>query len=267
MPYSSQFFSADPITVGSYTLCDALVNKINWFWDIRADDGTFSVDNIADNGQQQNVMVYGNGFYFGSSPSSPDVGDVRIHFKSIPEGTVSLVAAQTGNTFSPYVTKRGGLILLLRSGTRTADELFLLAERDNVVITWLVRFAGFLVMFIGLRMVSKPLEVVLDRIPLVGRCAGDLMDSATGLVNCTVAAVLSMVTIAIAWLAYRPLLTFFLLAIVGGIVYFMKRKVDVNRAKAAHEIPVAQGVPISDPYNPVAQAYPVAVPYTDQGIV
>ena len=132
-------------------------------------------------------------------------------FQYIPEGTVSLVAAQTGSSFSPYVTKRGGSLLLLRSGYRSSDELFLLAERDNVIITWLLRFAGFVVMYLGLKMVAGPLEVILDRIPLVGRCAGDLMGGATSLVTCIVAAALSIVTIAIAWLAVRPLFTFFLL--------------------------------------------------------
>lgn len=243
MTYSSQVYSADPITVGSYTLSSGLVNKINWFSDL-IDDGSLSVDNIADEYGQQIATVYGNGFYLGSNPNSPDVGDMKIDFKYIPEGTVSLIAAQTGGTFSSYVTKRGGSLLLLRSGYHTADDLFLLAQRDNAVITWLVRFAGFLVMFMGLKTVSQPLEVVLDRIPLVGRFAGDLMGGATGIVTCIVAAALSILTIAIAWFAYRPLLTFVLLAIVGGLGYIMKKKVDATRNETDYEIPTVNATPI-----------------------
>jgi hypothetical protein len=77
MPYSSQDYSADPITVGSYTLSGGLVNKINWFSDLN-NDGSLSIDNIADDYGQQHAMVYGSGFYLGASPSSPDVGDVKI---------------------------------------------------------------------------------------------------------------------------------------------------------------------------------------------
>ena len=134
--------------------------------------------------------------------------------------------------------------MLLRSGYHTADDLFLLAQRDNAVITWLVRSAGFLVMFMGLKTVSQPLEVVLDRIPLVGRFAGDLMGGATGIVTCIVAAALSILTIAIAWFAYRPLLTFVLLAIVGGLGYIMKKKVDATRNETDYEIPTVNATPI-----------------------
>lgn len=117
-----------------------------------------------------------------------------------------------------------------------------------MVITWLVRLAGFVVMYLGLKMVSQPLEVVLDRIPLVGRCAGDLMGGATSLVTCLAAAVLSVLTIAIAWLAYRPLLTFTLLAIVGGLVYVMKKKVDESKrnGNASNEIPTVTATPVYD---------------------
>ena len=77
MTYSSQVYSADPITVGSYTLSSGLVKKINWFSDL-IDDGSLSVDNIADEYGQQIATVYGNGFYLGSNPNSPDVGDMKI---------------------------------------------------------------------------------------------------------------------------------------------------------------------------------------------
>ena len=238
MPYASQTFEVDPITVGSYTLSSGLVDKINWWKDWVDTDGSLSTEKITDDTGRDSAIVYDNGFYQGQNPSNPEVGDVRISFKYIPEGTVSFVAAQTGDSFSPYVTQRGGSILLLRSGYRTSDELFLLAQRDNTIITWLVRFAGFLLMFIGLKSIAGPLEVVLDKIPCVGRFAGDLMSGATSIATCIAAAALSILTIAIAWLMYRPLLTFFLLCIVGGLTYLMRRRVDEKRRTADYAIPV-----------------------------
>lgn len=246
MLYSSQSFSAYPITVGSYTLGGGLLGKIDWFSDFNNDD-SFSVDNIVGIGRKENVMVNSNGFYFGDSPSYPDVGDLKIKFQYIPEGTVSIIAAQSGDTFSPYVTKGGKSLLFLRSGHHTAEEMFSLAEKDNTVFTWGMRFCGFILMFVGLKMVSHPLEVVLDRIPFVGRFAGDLIDGATGIVTCIAAAIFSILTIAFAWFAYRPLFTFFLLAIVGGLVYFMKRRVDSKRTDTNYDMPMVQAVQI--PYT------------------
>jgi len=245
MPYSSQEFAASPIALGSYTLSNDLVKKINWYLDLNNDGSLISADNISDEYAQQNMVVHGNGFYMGDNPSYPDVGDMKIKFRYILEGTVSLIAAQTGSTFSSYATKRGGSLLLLRSGYHSADDLFTLAERDNAVVTWLVRLVGFVVMYMGLKMVSEPLEVVLDRIPFVGRFAGDLVGGATSIVTCIVAAALSISTVAIAWFAYRPLLTFFLLGIVGGLIYLMKRKVESKRyGEADHEIPLVNAYPI-----------------------
>mmetsp|Transcript_3002 Transcript_3002/g.5504 ORF Transcript_3002/g.5504 Transcript_3002/m.5504 type:complete len:423 (+) Transcript_3002:202-1470(+) len=245
MPYSSQEFAANPIALGSYTLSNDLVNKINWYSDLNNDGSLISVDNISDEYARQNMVIYGNGFYMGDNPGYPDIGDMKIKFQYVPEGTVSLIAAQTGSTFSSYATKRGGSLLLLRSGYHSADNLFTLAERDNAVVTWLVRLVGFIMMYIGLNMVSQPLEVVLDRIPFVGRFVGDLMGGATTIVNCIVAAALSISTIALAWFVYRPLLTFSLLGIVGGLVYLMKRKVESKRyGEADHEVPLVDTTPI-----------------------
>jgi len=226
MPYTSQAFTASPITVGSYYLSQGLVDKINWYTEWNS-DGSLSVDKISDDGKET-AKVYGNGFFFGSSPSFPDVGDMKISFQYIPEGEVSFVAAQMGDTFTSYRTKRGGSLLLLRSEYHSAGELFSLAERDNVAITWLVRFGGFLMMYLGLKMVSHPLEVVLDRIPSVGRFAGDLVGGASGIMSCIVAGALSALTIAIAWLAYRPFFSTMLLGVVGGVVYMMKKRAATN---------------------------------------
>mmetsp|Transcript_6172 Transcript_6172/g.13948 ORF Transcript_6172/g.13948 Transcript_6172/m.13948 type:complete len:489 (+) Transcript_6172:303-1769(+) len=223
MPYTSQTFTASPITVGSHYLSQGLVDKINWYSDWSS-DGSLSVDNIADDYGKETAKVYGNGFYLGCCPGSPVIGDEKISFQYIPEGEVSFVAAQMGESFTSYSTKRGGSLLLLRSGYHTAGNLFLLAERDNIVVTWLVRFGGFLMMFLGLKMVSHPLEVVLDRIPCIGRFAGDLIGGASGIMTCIVAAALSTLTIAIAWLAYRPFFSIMLLGVVGGLVYMMKKR-------------------------------------------
>ena len=76
MPYTSQAFTASPITVGSYYLSQGLVDKINWYSEWKS-DGSLSVDKISDDGKET-AKVYGNGFFFGSSPSFPDVGDMKI---------------------------------------------------------------------------------------------------------------------------------------------------------------------------------------------
>jgi hypothetical protein len=92
--------------------------------------------------------------------------------------------------------------------------MFQSAMRSNTILTWVLRLVGFLVMMIGLNMVLKPLSVVADVIPFVGNIVG----AGTGLIAFLVAAVVSLLTIAVAWLFYRPLLGIAILAVVAALV-------------------------------------------------
>ncbi|KPA17340.1 protein containing DUF1625, partial [Candidatus Magnetomorum sp. HK-1] len=71
--------------------------------------------------------------------------------------TVSLIAKQTGDTFSPYRTKVGREIEFLSVGYFTAEEMFEQAKSENSILTWILRFVGYLLMIIGFAMIFAPL--------------------------------------------------------------------------------------------------------------
>ena len=159
-------------------------------------------------------------------PANPQVGDVRITWEVIsPKEAVSIVYVQTGDTFTPYHAKSGRDVALLGMGVQTADDLFTEAERNNVIFTWLVRFGGWFLMFIGLNMIFKPLSVLGDVVPFIGTLIG----GATGMVAAGIAFILSIITIGIAWIWYRPVLGIALLAAAVFCVYllFKRRKKPV----------------------------------------
>ena len=159
-------------------------------------------------------------------PANPQVGDVRITWEVIsPKEAVSIVYVQTGDTFTPYHAKSGRDVALLGMGVQTADDLFTEAERNNVIFTWLVRFGGWFLMFIGLNMIFKPLSVLGDVVPFIGTLIG----GASGVVAAVMAFILSLITIGIAWIWYRPLLGIALLAAALFCVYllFKRRKKPV----------------------------------------
>ncbi len=68
-------------------------------------------------------------------------------------------------------------------------------------------------------MLVRPLRVVADVLPFFGNLVG----MASGLIMFLVAGVVSTVTIAIAWLFYRPLLGIGLLVVAGGLVALIVR--------------------------------------------
>ena len=85
----------------------------------------------------------------------------------------------------------------------------------------------FLLMFIGLCLVFKPLSVVADVLPIFG----DLVGLGTGVVSFGIAATCSLLTIAFAWIFYRPLVGVPLLVL--GLGLFVALIVKSKQAKAA----------------------------------
>ena len=113
--------------------------------------------------------------------------------------------------------------------------MFAEAKAGNAMLTWILRLLGFVMMFAGLFIIFRPLAVVADVLPL----AGDLLRVGLGLFSGLITAALSLFTISVAWLFYRPLLgiPLMLLAIGAGVGLVMmarrKKEEQAERQPAA----------------------------------
>jgi predicted tellurium resistance membrane protein TerC len=103
------------------------------------------------------------------------------------------------------------------------------AQDANVTRTWIVRFVGLVMMYLGLMMVFKPLVTVADVLPFLG----GLLKIGLGLFSGIIAFALSLVTIAIAWIFYRPVLAIILLALAVGAIAFGIMKSRQKKAATA----------------------------------
>ncbi len=173
----------------------------------------------------------GDHLFIGIDPDNPRVGDLRIRFSQMPATEASLVGAQQQDRLTPYRTESGGSILLIQVGLHSAASLFESAQQSNTVIAWLIRFGGFLLMFIGIRLMLKPLSVIADVIPLLG----SLVAFGTGTLALILALPLTLLTIALAWIAYRPLLAAVLIG--AGLLLFGLPVWNRSRAGAASSAP------------------------------
>ena len=216
MPYESTTFTAGKVTLGAYTLSSSLVSKMN-SWSTVPINAT-DLPNAA--------IVQSGTVYIGQgSLTNPQIGDVKVSFESVAPSVVSIVSKQVGETFSPYNTEQETTIDMLTEGTATADDMFTAAESANKTMTWILRVVGFVMMFIGLMAIFKPLTVVADVIPLFG----NLLGLGLGIFSGILSAGLSFITIAIAWIFYRPLIGISLLVVAVGLIGFftymgMKKK-------------------------------------------
>ena len=129
---------------------------------------------------------------------------------------MSAVGRQSGSGIAPYQTRAGDSLLLAVPGERSATEMFKQAERDNMILTWIIRFGGVLAMWLGAFLVLRPLVVVADVVPLIGSVIG----AGAGLVALAFTMVVGGVVIAMAWFWYRPLVGIAVLAagVVAGIL-------------------------------------------------
>jgi hypothetical protein len=170
----------------------------------------------------------GEALYFGADPGSPAVGDLRVTFSKVPPTDVSVIARQSGKSFGPYQTEAGNALEMLTEGTVSAPAMFAEAERSNTTTTWLLRVGGFLLMLFGMYSVFRPLAVVADVVPFFG----SLVSMGVGVVAFVIAAPLSLLTIAVAWIFYRPLLGIGLLLAALAIFIGIK-KLSGGRAAPA----------------------------------
>ena len=169
-----------------------------------------------------------DGMLYLADPAKPAVGDIRIAFTSVPAGPISLIAKQVGSTFASYAAKSGEL-LLVESGTVSADGMWTHAETANRTLTWILRAGGFAVLVIGFGMIFAPLVVVADVVPFIGSIVG----AGTSVAAIIVAIPVWCITVGIAWLFYRPLLGVALLAVAIAVPVVFLRMRKGKRAMPA----------------------------------
>lgn len=178
------------------------------------------------------MNISGNQIILGESATAPAVGDLRISYTVVPAGPISVVGAQTGNTFAQFQTKAGDALLMVARGTQTAAAMFKTAQDNNRTMTWIIRVAGIVGLMIGFGLIMAPIGVLADVIPFLGSIAR----LGTGIIGFVLAILIGFLTIALAWFAVRPVLSIILiviaLAVVIGFGVLGKKK---DKARAAAE--------------------------------
>ena len=211
LPWDKWSADAEVVKLGAFRLPGNLVSQINKSEPLPVGDS--ERDSLPPELKDRLKVDHGHGqFYLGTDPGDPRVGDLTIEFRQVRPSAVSVLAQQAGDSFQPYQTRAGGTINRLQMGTASAEEMFHAAAAENDLVAWLLRLAGFVVMAIGLAMILGPLAVVADVVPFLG----EIIRFGTGFIAIGVALVLSTVTIALGWIAYRPVIGVAVLIMAGG---------------------------------------------------
>lgn len=177
-------------------------------------------DNIA---TSKPVRLNQGGIYVGTSVTSPQVGDLKIRFARTDLAEASFVGKQQGDTLVAYTTSNGREVFLSAAGKKDAPAMFEQAQTENTIITWVIRVAGLIGIFIGFQLFFGLFGVIGDVIPFIG----SLVRGGTAIIALVLTLIVGPVTIAIGWFAYRPLLALAIIgvgvAIAAAIVYLKRR--------------------------------------------
>jgi hypothetical protein len=195
-PFQNETWVANPIQVGPFTLSQNLINMLTDYTAYPLTDETFK--HMSPN-LQQRLPLQGPYYQSSKNPEIPEIGDVRISFTIIPPQEVSVLGKQQGNHITGYSLKKDK-IEDLKAGNYSAQDMFDMLHQENAIEKWLYRLLGYILAFMGLRTVLRPLTFLSERIPVVGQ----VLVGGVGFFSSLIALITSSITIALAWLAYRP---------------------------------------------------------------
>ena len=229
---SAQEWTAAESKVGAFKLTPELLSKIDNFSPVAISQENIS--KLPDDIRSRTILSGQTAYVSntkGITPdaSSPQVGDLKVSVSAAPPTTVSVIARQTGSTLENYKTSDGhDLNAMLYLGTHSAADMFKTEMENNATLTWILRLVGFVVMFISINMVLAPLKVMSDLVGFLGSIVG----AGIGLVAFLLAASVSLLTIAIAWVVYRPLIGVSLILLAVAAMVFLKKTIGRRAANA-----------------------------------
>ena len=216
MRYRGTSYSARDATLGAFRPGTAVIEMLPANQDVPLDPSL--VEKLR--GRVGGPVTVADGrIYLGENPSQPRIGDLRVSHRIAPNGAASIVGRQAGSDFARYQTKAGDQLLMVRDGTHSATDMFAQAQRENRIMTWLLRLGGIIAMFFGFMLILGPLVVVADVVPFIG----NVLQAGAGIVSAILTAIIAPVVIAIAWLWYRPLISIAVLVVGLGLAYGFKR--------------------------------------------
>jgi hypothetical protein len=236
-PIESETRRADNVALGAFRLNPALIGQIRESqpFELGAEHAASLPERFREraNTDQPGLLYVGD-------PLVPEIGDMRIRLQVVRDQPVSLLARQIDNTFEAHTTSRGTTIQRLMPGLLSADAMFEQMVRENTIMTWGLRVGGVLLMVIGFGLILKPIRVAFDVLPILGSLAG----AGIGVVSLVLGLVLSLTTVALAWLFYRPLMSIVLIAVCVGIVYLARKRLGERETVPAADA-VADESPVS----------------------
>jgi len=217
-PLDSLDIEAGEIRLGGYRLGPELVRKLTQFSELQLQTDL-----------PEGHVAQGNVIFRSADPNAPQIGDLRISFKVAMPEIISVIALNKDGQLDGFRAKKGSAIQLLQYGEVDAEEMFASAKSANKALTFGLRMLGVILMFVGANSVMGPIALAADVLPLLGR----VTRFGTSLIAAIISLPVAFVTIALAWLAHRPVLAISLMVAGAALAFILVRFAQKRRSIAA----------------------------------
>ncbi len=229
MPIEGDRFTVATATLGAFTVDGKAVANLGTETPVKLSPDVIAQVTAAI-GSDKPVNANGTTIYVSQNRQNPAIGDLRISFSREDISEASFVGAQKGANVTGYKASNGRALFLSAAGNVDAPQMFDAAQSENTLITWLVRSGGLLGMFIGFAMMLSILGIIADVIPF----AGSIVGFGTSVIAVILTLILGPLVIAIAWIAYRPVLAIAIIAagilLAAGLIYLRRNKTVAAQA-------------------------------------
>ena len=197
------------------------------YWDSQEESNTANTSP-----SNERFHINGDQIYIWEDPTKPAVWDLRITFSSVKPYTVSIVWKQMGNELTSYKVSNWRNINLLNQGNVSAEDMFLQAQKENKMITWIIRLIWLLLMYCGFASMFKFIETLAKVLPFLA----NIIWVWTGIIALGLTLIVWFVTIGIAWLVVRPIVWICCLVVAAGGVFLLKRSKKAEQPKEVTDI-------------------------------
>lgn len=205
--YEDELYPANTVRVGEFYLSYEQKKALST-------SNNLSLSNIDTTKIPYGYKIVGNYITNSENPDSPQIGDVRVSFTYNNYTSASVLARQTSNTFTDYISEAGKTVNRVFDGKLTLSQMVSKIQTENNTLKWLLRLGGAFIIIMGYLALFSGLNRLLEYIPILGKIASGIINFIAFLLGL----IQSLLIIIIAWFVYRPLLSIILLVIVVALI-------------------------------------------------
>lgn len=205
-PYESETYYATNLKLGDYQIDEDLIKQLPTKEKVLELNQTTALE-------KQMTIV--DNAYTTVIDNTPKIGDIRITYTTNKATAVTVMGMQKDTKIEPYITSNGYSVKILREGNLKGDELIINLKQENSNRGWIGRIIGFLITSIGILLMLSFINKLTMFIPVLGNIVGRLSIG----ISFALGMIISLGTIAVAWIRYKPIISIGLIAIIGIIVF------------------------------------------------